>query len=100
MQQKQLFFILCLICFIAFACASKKKYLEVETNCLTAQNKLEEEKKKLKSLELRFRESQEDKRKNLKEISVLQTRCMELERWQRSGVNWIKPNRSCNCRAK
>jgi chemotaxis protein MotB len=80
MQQKQLFLILCLICFIAFACASKKKYLEVETNCLTAQNKLEEEKKKLKSLELRFRESQEDKRKNLKEISVLQTRCMELEK--------------------
>lgn len=87
MRGKKLFFVLCLICLVAFCCTSKKNYLEIETTSLNTQGPLDQERQKVKSLERRMEESYQEQKRTLDELSLFKTRCAELENENQQLVN-------------
>lgn len=90
MGNKRFFLGLCLAGVLILACESKEKYSELETTLSDTQAKLEQKSQQVQELELKLRESEENRNKGQQDTAELQARYESLEKAQQQLSQTLK----------
>jgi chemotaxis protein MotB len=90
MGNKRVFLGLWLACLLILACESKEKYSELEATLSDTQAKLEQKSQQVQGLELKLRESEENRNKGQQDTAELQARYESLEKAQQQLSQTLK----------